>query len=74
MAYVIHVVPNNLNVLQAVDEFICELRLRETNPKKWHKMAILALNKEEWTHVHLFTNILQLCPVTTLFVLNTNLT
>ena len=68
---------NNLNVLQAVDEFVCELRLREANPEKWHKIAALALNEEEWTHVRLFTNILQVHPVNTLFLkflLNTNLT
>jgi hypothetical protein len=61
-----------LNVLQAVDEFVCELRLRETNPEKRHKIAALALDKEEWMRVRLFSNILQvhLCiPVS-----NTNLT
>ena len=60
--------------MQAVDKFICELRLWEANPEKWRKIAALALNKEEWTCVRLFTNILQVHPVNTLFLSNTNLT
>ena len=70
----IHALRNNFNVLQAVDEFVCELRLREANPEKWRKIAALALNEEEWTRVRLFTNILQVHPVNTLILLNTNLT
>ena len=65
---------NNLNVLQAVDKFVCELRLREANPEKWPKIAAIVLNEEEWMCVHLFTNILQVHPDNTLFLLNTNLT
>ena len=48
-----------LIVLQAIDEFVCELRLKETNLEKWRKIATLALDEEEWTHVRLFSNILQ---------------
>jgi hypothetical protein len=47
-----HVLLNSLNILQAVDKFVCELRLRETNPKKQHKIAALALD----------SNILQVWP------------
>ena len=47
------------DILQAVDEFVCELRLREMNPEKQCKIAALALDEEEWTWVHLFSNILQ---------------
>jgi hypothetical protein len=61
-------------VSQAVEEFVCELRLRETNPEKCHKIAALALDKEEWTHMHLFSNILQVCHVPAFFVSNTKLT
>jgi hypothetical protein len=35
--------------LQAVDEFVYELRLRETNPEKKRKIAALALDEQEWT-------------------------
>ena len=48
-------------VSQAVDEFVCELRLREVNPEKRRKIAALALDEEEWTRVRLFSNILQVC-------------
>jgi hypothetical protein len=59
--YLNYVLLNMLNNLQAVDEFICKLRLREVNPEKWHNIATLALDEEEWTHVCLFSNILQVC-------------
>ena len=48
-----------LIVLQAIDEFVCELRLKETNLEKRRKIAALALDEEEWTRVRLFSNILQ---------------
>jgi hypothetical protein len=50
-----------LNVLQTVDEFVYELRLRETSPEKKRKIAALALDEQEWTRVCLFSNILQVC-------------
>ena len=55
-------------VLKAVDEFICELRLRETNPDKRRKIAALALDEDEWTRVRLFSNILQVCLYTFLSI------
>jgi hypothetical protein len=59
--YLNYVLLDTLNILQAVDEFVCKLRLREANPEKRHKIATLALDEEEWTRVHLFSNILQVC-------------
>jgi hypothetical protein len=57
-----HLMSNlNYGVLQAVDEFVCELRLKETNNKKQHKLAALGLDEEEWTCVCLFCNVLQVC-------------
>ena len=53
-----------LIILQAIDEFICELQLKETNMEKWCKIAALALDEEEWTCMHLFSNILQVCNIT----------
>jgi hypothetical protein len=32
-----------------VDEFVYELRLRETSPEKKYKIAALALDEQEWT-------------------------
>ena len=52
---------NIFDIFQAVNKFICELRLREMNPEKWCKIAVLALDEEEWMQVHLFSNILQVC-------------
>ena len=49
----------NCSLLYAVDKFICELRLEETNNKKRRKFAALALDDGEWTRVCLFCNILQ---------------
>jgi hypothetical protein len=60
--YFNHVLLNELNLLQAADKFVCELRLREMNPEKWRKIAALALDEEEWTHMRLFSNILQVRP------------
>ena len=58
---------STLDILQAVDEFVCELRLRELNPKKQRKIAVLALDEEEWTWVCLFSNILQVSPSRSLY-------
>ena len=58
---------STLDILQAVDEFVCELRLRELNPEKRRKIAALALDEEEWTRVRLFSNILQVSPSRSLY-------
>jgi len=43
---------------QAIDEFILELGVKETNAEKWCKITALALDEEERTWVHLFCNVL----------------
>ena len=43
---------------QAVDEFILRLGV---NADKQRKISALALHDEEWTHICLFCNILQVC-------------
>jgi len=58
-----YVYPILILVLQAVDEFVYELRLKEANTEKRHKLAALALDEEEWTRVRLFCNILQVRTV-----------
>lgn len=45
--------------MQAVDEFILELGLKESNAEKRRKITALALHEDEWTRVRLFCNILQ---------------
>jgi hypothetical protein len=45
--------------MQAVDQFILELGLKESNSDKRRKITALALHEEEWTRVRLFCNILQ---------------
>jgi hypothetical protein len=51
------------SVLQAVDKFVHDLRLEETNNEKRRELAALALDEEEWTSVRLFCNILQVRAV-----------
>jgi hypothetical protein len=51
--------------VQAINEFILELGLKESNAEKWQKVASLVLSDEEWTPVHLFCNILQARTITT---------
>ena len=45
--------------VQAINEFILELGLKENSSEKRQKMASLALNTNEWTRVCLFCNILK---------------
>ena len=54
--------------LQFVDQFILELRRRETNTEKRRKLADLALTEEEWDRVRLFCNLLPVFRVNALFV------
>jgi ABC-type cobalamin transport system ATPase subunit len=44
---------------QAIDEFVLELGLKESNSEKQRKITSLALTSEEWSRVRLFCNILQ---------------
>jgi len=44
---------------RAIDEFLLELRLKETNLDKRRKITDLSLDDEEWTRVRLFCNVLQ---------------
>ena len=60
--------------LQFVDQFILELRRRETNTEKRRKLADLALTEEEWDRVRLFCNLLQVFRVNALFVVRKMLT
>jgi hypothetical protein len=46
-------------VAQAIDAFILDLGLKETNTEKRRKITALALDEEEWTRVRLFCNVLQ---------------
>ena len=55
-----------LNV-QAVDEFIYELGLKESNIEKRRKIDSLALHKDEWMQVHLFCNLLRVSSVIYIF-------
>ena len=55
--------------LQFVDQFILELRRRETNTEKRQKLADLALTEEELDQVRLFCNLLQVFQVNALFVI-----
>ena len=48
-----------LLVAQAVDEFVYELGLKESNLKKRRKITSLALHDDKWTRVRLFCNLLQ---------------
>ncbi|KAG6876029.1 hypothetical protein C0993_006142 [Termitomyces sp. T159_Od127] len=41
-----------------VDTFVEELRWEETDPSKHDKIRALKLTKDEWTRVHLFTDLL----------------
>ncbi len=43
---------------QAIDKFVLELGVKETNAKKQRKTTALALDEEEWTWVRLFCNVL----------------
>jgi hypothetical protein len=45
--------------LQAVDEFVLDLGLKELTSEKRCKITSLALNDTEWIRVRLFCNILQ---------------
>ena len=47
------------DLLQFVDEFVFELRRKETNTEKRRKLGDLALTEEEWDRVRLFCNLLQ---------------
>ena len=51
------------SVLQAVDNFVHDLRLEETNNEKRRELAAFALDEEEWTRVRLFCNLLQVRAV-----------
>ena len=55
-----------LNV-QAVDEFIYELGLKESNIEKRCKIDSLALHEDEWMRVRLFCNLLQVSSVIHIF-------
>ena len=55
-----------LNV-QAVDEFIYELGLKESNIEKRRKIDSLALHEDEWMRVRLFCNLLQVSLVIHIF-------
>ena len=46
-------------VTQAIDEFVLELGLKESNSKKRRKLTSLALNEDEWVYVRLFCHVLQ---------------
>ena len=50
-------------VLQAVDKFVRDLRIRESNNEKRRKLTALTIDEEEWTRVRLFCNILQVRAV-----------
>jgi hypothetical protein len=58
--------------MQAVDEFILELGLKESNAEKRRKITALALHEEEWTRVRLFCNILQVHFVIIILYWNAN--
>ena len=53
--------------VQAVDEFIYELGLKESNIEKRRKIDSLALHEDEWTRVRLFCNLLQVSSVIYIF-------
>jgi hypothetical protein len=61
-----------LLVVQAVDKFIYDLGLKESNLEKWHKITTLALHEDEWMRVRLFCNILQVSPFVYIFDTITN--
>lgn len=67
--YVTSIVPLVLFLLnvQAVDEFIYELGLKESNIEKRRKIDSLALHEDEWTRVRLFCNLLQVSLVIYIF-------
>ena len=46
-------------VTQAIDEFVLELGLKESNSEKRRKLTSLALNEDEWARVRLFCHVLQ---------------
>ena len=46
---------------QSVNEFIYGLGLKEATADQRRKTSALVLSEEEWTRVHLFCNILQVC-------------
>ncbi len=50
-------------LLQAIEDFICKLRQKEPSVDKRRKLAQLELSEEEWMHICLFCNILQMCSV-----------
>jgi len=51
--------PVTHELLKFVDEFVFELRRKETNTEKRRKIGDLALTEEEWDRVRLFCNLLQ---------------
>ena len=51
---------------QQVDEFIYGLGLKEGHVDKWRKISALVLSEEEWTRIHLFCNVLQVCDLLTM--------
>ena len=56
----------NTTTVQAINEFVLELGLKENSSEKRQKMASLALNDDEWTCVRLFCNVLQVRNTTCL--------
>jgi len=44
--------------LQQVDQFVCQLSMKEPNAEKGRKLANLMLSEDEWTCVWLFNNLL----------------
>ena len=45
--------------MQPINKFHLELRLKETSAEKLRKPSMLSLDDEEWEHVSLFCNLLQ---------------
>ena len=43
---------------QQVNQFVCQLSMKEPNAEKRRKLANLMLSEDEWTQVRLFNNLL----------------